>query len=110
MSAVSPEAWLARLGPFDWHALSLPRAVRGALGVTLPLLVGWLTGHIEYGGYTALGALPAGFASFEGQTRGRVVGVLVASAGMAVATFVGATAAAGAPWLLPLVVAVWAYA
>jgi uncharacterized membrane protein YccC len=110
MSAVSPGPWLARLGPFDRHALSLPSALRGALGVTLPLLVGWLTGHIEYGAYTALGALPAGFTSFEGQTRGRVAGVLVASAGMAVATFVGATTAAGAPWLLPLVVAVWAYA
>ena len=110
MSAPSPASRLARLGPFDSHALSLPGAVRGGIGVSLPLLVGWLTGHIEYGGYTALGALPAGFVSFEGQTRSRVAAVLVASAGMAVSTFVGATTAAGAPWLLPLVVAIWAYA
>jgi uncharacterized membrane protein YccC len=101
---------LPRLDAFDWSALSMPDAVRGALGVTLPLVVGWLTGHVEYGAYTALGALPAGFSSFEGQTRTRVGGVVVASVGMAVATFVGATAAAGAPWLLPLMVAIWAYA
>jgi len=100
---------LARLRHLDWSALDVPRAVRGAIGVTLPLALGWMTGHVEYGAYTALGALPAGFASFEGQTRTRVIGVLIASVGMAVSTFVGATLAAGAPWLLPLVVAVWAY-
>ena len=80
--AKAPDASrLPRLDALDWSALAVPRAVRGAVGVTLPLVVGWLTGHIEYGAYTALGALPAGFASFEGQTRTRVGGVVAADQG-----------------------------
>src|SRR6185295_17860593 len=109
MGVLRPAGWLDRLGRFEWHALSVPRAVRGGLGVTLPLAVGWVTGHVEYGAYAALGALPAGFASFEGQTRSRLAGVLVASGGMALATFVGATTAAGVPSLLPVAVGIWAY-
>ena len=42
-------------------------------------------------------------------TRTRVTAVAVASAGMAVSTFVGGTVAAAAPWLLVPVVVVWGY-
>jgi len=100
---------LVRLGPFRWNALAVGRAGRVALGVIVPLAAGWSLGNIEYGAYVALGALPAGFASFQGETRGRLTAVAVASLGMAVSTFVGATAAATAPWLLVPVVALWAY-
>jgi len=100
---------LVRLGPFRWNALAAGRASRVALGVIVPLAAGWSLGNIEYGAYMALGALPAGFASFQGETRGRLTAVAVASLGMAVSTFVGATAAATAPWLLVPVVALWAY-
>jgi hypothetical protein len=74
-----------------------------------PLIIGVATGKIEYGSYAALGALPAGFVSFRGVSRTRVLAVVCAAAGMAVSTFVGATTAAGRPWLLVPIVFAWAY-
>jgi hypothetical protein len=74
-----------------------------------PLAIGVATGKIAYGSYAALGALPAGFVSFRGVSRTRVLAVLCAAAGMAVSTFVGATAANDAPWLLIAIVFGWAY-
>jgi hypothetical protein len=67
-------AWtgLARLGPFRWASIAPWRAARVALGVVSPLALGMATDHIKYGAYTALGALPAGIASFQGATRSRV--------------------------------------
>ncbi|WP_298140072.1 FUSC family protein [Acidiferrobacter sp.] len=110
-AAARPPAWraLARLGPFRWDDVEPYRAARVALGVALPLAGGWLTGHLEYGAYAALGALPAGFASFQGETRTRLAAVAVASAGMAISTFVGATAAFWAPWMLVPILALWGY-
>lgn len=99
----------AQLGRFSMERVAAARAARVAVGVVLPLLVGLLTGHIQYGAYAALGALPAGFASFQGETRSRVAAVLLASAGMALSTFVGATAAEASPWLLVPIVAAWGY-
>ncbi|MGZ4231879.1 MAG: FUSC family protein [Solirubrobacteraceae bacterium] len=75
----------------------------------VPLAIGWWTGHIDLGAFAALGALPAGMASFQGVTRSRVSAVAAASIGMAVSTFVGATLANGAPWVLVAVVVVWGY-
>jgi hypothetical protein len=77
--------------------------------VVLPLAAGAASGHVEYGTFASLGALPAGLASFQGVTRTRVTAVAVASAGMAVSTFVGGTVAAAAPRLLVPVVIVWGY-
>lgn len=104
-------AWrkLAQLGPFHWRDVAPRRAARVALGVVVPLGLGWASGHVDYGAYAALGALPAGVASFQGETRSRVAVVVAASVGMAVSTFVGATTAAVAPWLLVPVVGVWGY-
>jgi uncharacterized membrane protein YccC len=87
----------------------MAQGVRGAIGVMMPLVIGVATGRIEYGSFAALGALPAGFVSFRGVSRTRVIAVLCASAGMAVSTFAGATAARE-PLLLIPVVFVWAYA
>ena len=100
---------LAGLGTFHPGELALGRGLRGATAVVLPLVIGAATGHIQYGAYVALGALPAGFASFHGETRSRVAAVVLASVGMSLSTFVGAATAAAAPWLLVPIVAVWAY-
>jgi len=75
----------------------------------LPLVVGWLSGDLRYGAYAALGALPTGFSSFQGETRSRVAAVTLASAGMALSTFVGGTVTAASPWLLVTVIAAWGY-
>jgi hypothetical protein len=83
--------------------------VRASIGVLAPLIIGVATGKIEYGSYAALGALPAGFVSFRGVSRTRVLAVLVAAVGMAVSTFVGATTADSRPWLLVPIVFAWAY-
>lgn len=100
---------LWQFGPFHWSDVAPWRAVRVAVGVMVPLAVGSACGRLDYGAFAALGALPAGFASFQGVTRSRVAAVAVASAGMAVSTFVGAVTAATAPWLLVPVVVVWGY-
>jgi len=100
---------LAGLGTFRRDGVALARGLRGAAAVVLPLVVGAATGHLQYGAYMALGALPAGFASFHGETRSRLAAVVLASLGMAVSTFVGASTAAAAPWLLVPIVAAWAY-
>src|SRR5258706_371335 len=104
-------AWrrLAQLGPFHWRNVAPGRAARVALGVVVPLGLGWASGHVDYGAYAALGALPAGVASFQGETRSRVAVVVAASVGMAMPTVVGATTAALAPWLLVPVVGIWGY-
>ena len=94
---------------FHWGAIAPWRAARLAVGVLAPLVVGWANGYIEYGAFAALGALPAGFASYQGVTRSRIAAIVVASVGMAVTTFVGATTAATLPWLLVPVVTVLGY-
>jgi len=98
-----------QFGPFRWEGLALWRAARVAVGVVVPLGLGWVSGHIQYGAYAALGALPAGVTSFQGETRSRVIVVVLASLGMAVSTFIGATTAAAWPWMLVPVVAIWGF-
>ena len=98
-----------RIGPFQWGAIAPWRAARVALGVLAPLVLGWASGQIEYGAFAALGALPAGFAAYQGVTRSRIAAIVVASVGMAVTTFVGATTTATLPWLLVPVVTVLGY-
>jgi FUSC-like inner membrane protein yccS len=100
--------WLD-LGQFRWQDIELARAIRAALGVLVPLSIGLATGHKAYGSFAALGALPAGFVSFRGVTRTRVLAVAAAAAGMAISTFAGATTAYGLPWLLVPEVIAWAY-
>jgi len=90
-------------------ALAPARGLRLAAGVMLPLSLGVLLGHPQYGVYAALGALPSGFAAMFGEGRKRAGAVALAAAGMALGAFVGALAAANPP-LLVLVAAVFAYA
>lgn len=106
---MSQSSWLD-FGAFRWHDLAVGRATRAAFGVVTPLAIGMATGHVADGSFAALGALPAGFISFRGVTRTRVLAVALAAAGMAVSTFVGAVAEASHPLLLIPVIFVWAYA
>jgi uncharacterized membrane protein YccC len=108
-SEVSHGGWLDA-GQFRWRDATPGRAARAAFGVAVPLALGLATRHVEYGTFAALGAQPAGVVSFQGVTRSRIMLVTVAVAGMAVSTFVGATVASAAPWLMPVVIALWAYA
>jgi uncharacterized membrane protein YccC len=101
--------WLD-FGAFRWRDLALGRGARAAIGVITPLAIGIAVGRVADGSFAALGALPAGFVSFRGVNRTRVLAVALAAAGMAVSTFVGATAAHSMPWLLVPVVFAWAYA
>jgi uncharacterized membrane protein YccC len=100
---------LVRLGPFRWHDVAAGRAVRVAIGVLVPLIAGAVLGRLDYGAFASLGALPAGFASFQGVARTRVAAVAASSAGMAVSTFVGGATAEAMPWLLVAAVVVWGY-
>jgi uncharacterized membrane protein YccC len=109
MSAAFASKKLLQLGAFHWARLAPERAGRVALGVVVPLAAGWMIGRVEYGAYMALGAFPAGMASFQGETRSRVAAVALASLGMAISTFVGASAAASAPWMLVPIIAFWGY-
>ena len=107
-SELTHTGWLD-FGAFRWRDLAGGQAVRAAIGVITPLVIGTLTGKVEYGTYAALGALPAGFVAFRGVSRTRVLAVLAAAVGMAISTFVGATTVEGLPWVLVAVIFGWAY-
>jgi Fusaric acid resistance protein-like len=100
---------LVRVGPLRWGDVAPWRAARVAVGVVVPLAIGSATGHLDYGAFAALGAQPAGLVSFHGEARSRLTAVAVASVGMAASTFVGATTATAAPWLLVPFVIVLGY-
>ena len=98
-----------RIAQAPRSALAPARGIRLAVGVVLPLTLGVCLGHYEYGVYAALGALPSGFAAMVGEERKKPAAVALASAGMALGTFVGALAA-NAPIPLVLFIAAFAYA
>lgn len=88
----------------------LRRGVRLALGAAVPLVLGVLLGHVEYGVFAALGALPAGFAATTGaRAKEHSAAVLLSAFGMAVASFAGAVLA-DRPWLVVAALASCAYA
>lgn len=86
------------------------RGLLHGAGVILPLALGAAAHRPEYGGFAALGALPAGCAALFGHGAGRksTATALLAAAGMSVASFAGALAA-GNPVLLVAVIALSAY-
>jgi uncharacterized membrane protein YccC len=105
---VGQPGWL-NLGQFRWRNVTWGRAARSTVGVLTPLIIGFATGHVEYGTFAAFGALPAGTVAFQGVTRSRVAIVTVAVIGMAISTFVGGACAADAPWALVPAIVLWAY-
>ncbi len=96
---LSQGGWL-NFGAFRWSDTDVPRALRAGAGMITPLAIGLATNHLEYGVFACLGALPAGFVSFQGASRTRVSAVVFAAFGMAVATFVGGVCASTSGWLL----------
>jgi Fusaric acid resistance protein-like/FUSC-like inner membrane protein yccS len=107
-AGLSHGGWLS-FGPFRWADLRVAGALRAGAGMITPLAVGLVTGHLEYGAFAALGAMPAGLVTFQGFSRTRVTAVVLAAFGMAAATFVGSTAADGNGWWLVPAVAVFSY-
>ena len=105
---LSQGGWL-NFGTFRWSDADVPRALRAGAGMITPLVLGLATGHLEYGVYAALGALPAGMVSFQGASRTRVTAVVLAAVGMAVATFTGGVAAYVSGWLLFPAVLIFSY-
>lgn len=97
-----------RIAQAPRSALAPIRGARLAFGVMLPLALGVSLGRYDYGVYAALGALPSGFAAMLGEGRKKPAAVALASAGMALGTFVGALAA-NTPALLVLFIAAFAY-
>jgi uncharacterized membrane protein YccC len=85
---------------FDRSALELGFAARCTAGVAIPVAIAIATGHASAGFSLAIGALIAGFCSLMGVYRSRIVTVLAATLGMAVASFVGAWAAPSVPALV----------
>ena len=82
--------------------------LRTALGVGLPLLVGIAVDRPLDGLAAAGGAFAAGFAVFASGYRARLSAVLLATAGVAVSTFVGA-AVGEVLWLFAVTAAVWGF-
>ena len=105
---LSQGGWL-NFGAFRWSDTDIPRGLRAGAGMITPLALGLATGHLEYGVYACLGALPAGFVSFQGASRTRVSAVVLAALGMAVATFTGGVAAYASGWLLFPAVLIFSY-
>jgi uncharacterized membrane protein YccC len=97
------------LGQFRWADVNVGGALRAGAGMITPLVLGLVTGRMEYGVFAALGALPAGFVSFQGVSRTRVTAVVLAAVGMAVATFIGGAAAYSSGWLLVPAVVIFSY-
>ncbi len=74
----------------DRSGVEARAGARCALGVALPLAIGVGTGYPAAGLAAAVGALSAGFASFQGAYRTRATAMVLATVGMAISTFTGA--------------------
>lgn len=74
---------------FDRAGLQLPRGIRFAVGVGVPLFVGVATGHIVDGLAISAGAALVGLTDSGAPYRRRVPAMLLAATGAAVSTFVG---------------------
>jgi uncharacterized membrane protein YccC len=100
---------MLRLGPFRWSAATPGQAVWFTASSVVPLLIGQAWGRMDLGAWAAFGAVSAGGASVASVSRSRVATTVVASVGMGVSIFVGATLAARAPWLLVPAIFIWGY-
>lgn len=99
---------LADTTRLDLSQSDLPGALRCTIGVIVPIGLGLSTGAVSYGVAGAIGALCAGFASFQGAYRRRVGITVVVAVGMALATLSGSFASRYG-WSAVLVVAAWAF-
>ena len=90
----------------DWGQIEIKGAIRCTIGVLIPLVVGLATGAVADGVAASVGALCAGFASFQGGYRSRASLTVLVASGMAVSTLVGALSIRNTVSAI-LVTAVW---
>ena len=76
----------------DWSRLEGLAALRCAVGVATPLLLGLAIDQPLVGVFGAAGAFGVGFGSFQGAYRSRAGLMLLAAAGVAFSVFVGSLA------------------
>ena len=101
---------LARALAFERSGLDPVAALRAALGVTTPLVIGAAAGYPAEGAMAAAGALPVGVAAMSGELPTPPVGLLVATTiGMSVSTFVGSLCA-GHVVAVTVTLAIWGFA
>ena len=93
----------------DRRALEPVFVVRSAVGVTIGLLGGFLTGHPILAVSSAIGAMSTGFGSLQGVYRTRAATMLGMAAAMAFSTAVGLLVAHSV-LLMILALAVWGFA
>lgn len=92
----------------EWSQFEGWAALRCAIGVAVPLLIGLAIDEPLVGVFGAAGAVGVGFGSFQGAYRGRAAVMLVAAFGMAFSVFSGSLA--GHSTVATIVVAgVWAF-
>jgi uncharacterized membrane protein YccC len=84
-------------------------ALRCTIGVGVPLVVALVLHRPGAGVFLAVGAVSAGFGSFQGAYRSRAATMLLASAGMGVSLFVGSLAGHSTV-ADALTVAIWGFA
>jgi uncharacterized membrane protein YccC len=93
----------------DWSRLEGLAALRCAVGVATPLLLGLAIDQPLVGVFGAAGAFGVGFGSFQGAYRSRAGLMLLAAAGVAFSVFVGSLAGHSSTATVA-VAALWAFA
>ena len=93
----------------DWSRFEGTAALRCALGVAVPLVIGAVTGYAPVGVFGAMGAVGAGFGSFQGAYRSRAALMLLASVDMSFSVLVGSLAGHSLASTIG-VAALWAFA
>ena len=92
----------------DRHQINVRLGIECAAAIALPLIVGLAAGRPITAAWGAIGAFLANFSVYQPGYRVRVRIVVVASAVIAVATFLGAVTGIDNPAVFPLI-AVWSF-
>ena len=93
----------------NWSQFEALAALRCAIGVAVPLLIGLAIDQPLVGVFGAAGAVGVGFGSFQGAYRGRAAVMLLAAVGMAFSVFIGSLAGHSTAATIA-VAALWAFA
>jgi uncharacterized membrane protein YccC len=99
---------LRGIGGFDGSQVLLPRALRNAIGVTIPLAVGAATGQLLVGLTISIGALQAAFSDQPGPYSWRARAMLLVGLAGALSVFAG-SAAGGILWLVIALTLLWGF-
>jgi len=93
----------------NWSQFEALSALRCAIGVAVPLLIGLAIDQPLVGVFGAAGAVGVGFGSFQGAYRARAAVMLLAAVGMAFSVFIGSLAGHSTAATI-VVAALWAFA